>query len=71
MTLLSFPHLIARLTLLTALVATATSIFGQIPGGSSARTIQTEVEKSDPRVSQIISKAEDHYRKGRLNLEDN
>jgi membrane-bound lytic murein transglycosylase D len=29
------------------------------------------VEKSDPRVSQIIAKAEDHFRKGRLNLEDN
>ncbi len=71
MTLTSFPHLIARVALVTALIAPATSIFGQIPAGSSARTIQTEVEKSDPRVSQIISKAEDHFRKGRLNLEDN
>ncbi|MCA1574654.1 MAG: LysM peptidoglycan-binding domain-containing protein [Acidobacteria bacterium] len=59
------------MALFTALVAPAASIFAQIPAGSSARTIQTEVEKSDPRVSQIISKAEDHFRKGRLNLEDN
>jgi peptidoglycan lytic transglycosylase D len=58
-------------TLFTTLVAPAASILGQIPAGSSARTIQTEVEKSDPRVSQIINKAEDHFRKGRLNLEDN
>jgi len=71
LTLIRFAHLIARVALFTALVAPAASIFAQIPAGSSARTIQTEVEKSDPRVSQIISKAEDHFRKGRLNLEDN
>ena len=59
------------MALLSTLVAPATTIFGQIPAGSSARTIPTEVEKSDPRVSQIISKAEDHFRKGRFNLEDN
>lgn len=42
----------------------------QIPGGSSAREIQTEVQKADPRVDQIIQRAEDHFRKGKLNLED-
>ncbi|MGH9971699.1 MAG: transglycosylase SLT domain-containing protein [Pyrinomonadaceae bacterium] len=67
----SFPRLIARSALFAALLAPAASIFGQIPAGSSARTIQTEVEKSDPRVSQVIAKAEDHFRKGKLNLEDN
>ena len=67
----SFPRLIARLALFTALVAQAASILGQIPAGSSARTIPTDVEKNDPRVSQIIAKAEDHFRKGKLNLEDN
>ena len=71
MTFISFPRLIACVALLTAFVAPGTTILGQIPAGSSARTIPTEVEKSDPRVSQIISKAEDHFRKGRLNLEDN
>jgi membrane-bound lytic murein transglycosylase D len=54
-----------------AFIGPAVNIFGQIPAGSSARTIQTEVEKSEPRVSQIIAKAEDHFRKGKLNLEDN
>ena len=67
----SFSRLIARVALLTALVAPAASIFAQIPAGSSARTIPTEVEKSDGWVSQIIAKAEDHFRKGKLNLEDN
>jgi len=46
-------------------------IQAQIPGGSSARDIQTEVQKSDPRVDQIIERANDHFRKGKLNLEDN
>src|SRR3989441_6944094 len=67
----SFSRLIARVALLAALVAPAARIFAQIPGGSSARTIPTEVEKSDGWVSQIIAKANDYFRKGKLNLEDN
>jgi membrane-bound lytic murein transglycosylase D len=66
----SHPTLIARITLLAALVLTAVGAYGQIPaGGSSARVIQTEVEKSAPRVARIITKAEDSFRKGKLNLE--
>ncbi|MFN2492223.1 MAG: transglycosylase SLT domain-containing protein [Pyrinomonadaceae bacterium] len=67
----SFPTLIARLTLFMVLVVPATSVFGQIPAGSSARSIPTEVEKSDVLVSDVMSRAEDHFRKGKLNLEDN
>jgi membrane-bound lytic murein transglycosylase D len=69
--LTGFTRLTAHLTLVAALIAPTASTFGQIPAGSSARTIQTEVEKTDVRVSQIIAKAEDHFRKGKLNLEDN
>jgi membrane-bound lytic murein transglycosylase D len=62
--------LVARITLLAVLVVPAATVFAQIPaGGSSARNIQTEVEKSGPRVTQIIKKAEDSFRKGKLNLE--
>ena len=62
--------LIARLTLFAVLVVPAAAVYGQLPaGGSSARDIQTEVEKSAPRVAQIIKKAEDSFRKGKLNLE--
>lgn len=43
----------------------------QIPGGTSAREIPTEVQKADPRVDQVIDRANDHFRKGKLNLEDN
>src|SRR6266403_1693668 len=46
-------------------------IQAQIPGGSSARDIQTEVQKTDPRVDQVLERANDHFRKGKLNLEDN
>ena len=66
----SYPALIARLTLFAVLVVPAAAVYGQLPaGGSSARNIQTEVEKSAPRVAQIIKKAEDSFRKGKLNLE--
>jgi membrane-bound lytic murein transglycosylase D len=60
----------ARVALLTALVATAASSYAQIPAASSARSIPTEVEQSEGRVAQIIARAEDHFRKGKLNLED-
>lgn len=66
----SFTRLMARVALLTALVATAASSYAQIPAASSARSIPTEVEQSEARVAQIIARAEDHFRKGKLNLED-
>jgi membrane-bound lytic murein transglycosylase D len=66
-----FPQWASRATLIATLVATPMSSFAQIPGApSSARSIQTEVEQSDVRITQIISRAEDHFRKGKLNLED-
>jgi len=67
----SFPRLIACVALLTTLVGSPAITFAQIPAGSSARTIPTEVEQSEGRVTQIITRAEDHFRKGKLNLEDN
>jgi membrane-bound lytic murein transglycosylase D len=69
-----FPRFILRVSLAAAaavVIIPAGNAFGQIPAGSSARTIPTDVEKSDPRVTQLITKAEEHFRKGKLNLEDN
>src|SRR5438067_13424702 len=67
----SFPRLMARVAVLTVLVASAASSFAQIPVASSARSIPTAVEQSEGRIVQIIARAEDHFRKGKLNLEDN
>jgi membrane-bound lytic murein transglycosylase D len=63
-----------RLTVCALLSVTAlffpVIIQGQIPG-SSAREIPNEVQKADPRVDQVIDRANDHFRRGKLNLEDN
>lgn len=67
----SFLLLIARLTLFTVLVVPAVSVLGQIPAGSSARDIPTAVQRSDEQVTKVIAIAEDNFRKGKLNLEDN
>src|SRR6266550_2568928 len=64
--------ILARITLFAVLVIPAVSVYGQIPaGGSSARDIPTAVQQSDEHVSKVIATAEDHFRKGKLNLEDN
>ncbi|HEX9630099.1 MAG TPA: transglycosylase SLT domain-containing protein [Pyrinomonadaceae bacterium] len=68
---MSFATPIQRITLISLLVAFATVVSAQIPAGSSARSIPNEVEKSDAQVGEVISRAEDHFRKGKLNLEDN
>ena len=68
----SHPTLIARLTLFAVLVVPAAGVYGQVPaGGSSARDIPTAVQQSEAQVSKVITTAEDHFRKGKLNLEDN
>lgn len=66
----SFPRKVTYAAFLIALIAPASIINAQT-SGSSARYIPTEVERLDGRVTQIINKAEDHFRKGKLNLDDN
>ena len=67
----SFPRLMSRVALLVAVGLSPITNFAQIPAASSARNIPTAVEQSDARISQVIAKSEDHFRKGKLNLEDN
>jgi membrane-bound lytic murein transglycosylase D len=68
----SYPTLMARITLFAVLVLPAVSVYAQIPaGGSSARDIPTAVQQSDDQVSKVITTAEDHFRRGKLNLDDN
>jgi len=67
----SFPRLKACVALLVALAAFAANVFAQVPVASSARTIPSAVEQSEGRIAQVIARAEDHFRRGKLNLEDN
>jgi membrane-bound lytic murein transglycosylase D len=60
--------LTARAALLSILAVP--TVLGQIPVASSARDIPTAVQQSEDRVARIIARAEDHFRKGKLNLED-
>ncbi len=65
----SFPRFIARTALLV--VFTALSVLNLYAQGSSARYIPTEQEKADLRVTNIINKAETHFKNGKLELENN
>lgn len=62
----------SRLMALAAafLFVAQTTITGQMPTGSSARSIQTEVERANGQISQLIARALDHFRKGKLLLDD-
>lgn len=56
---------------LTGLILGAHNINAQIPAARSARGIPTEVEQSESRVNLIIARSEDHFRKGKIQLENN
>jgi membrane-bound lytic murein transglycosylase D len=63
-----------RLGLALAALFAAGSLYPtviQAQSTSGAREIQTEVQKNEPRIDQVIERANDHFRKGKLNLEDN
>lgn len=67
----SYPRLVVCAVVLTSLLGAATTSTAQIPTGSSARSIPTAVDRTNAVVSQLIARAEDHFRKGKLNLDDN
>jgi membrane-bound lytic murein transglycosylase D len=64
----SFPRFIARAAFLAALTFSATNLYAQIPAGSSARSIPTEVEKMDARVTQLMTQSEARFKEGELHL---
>ncbi|HSV33466.1 MAG TPA: transglycosylase SLT domain-containing protein [Pyrinomonadaceae bacterium] len=65
------PRLNLRALLAVAALCFPAIIQAQIPSGSSAREIPNEIQKAEPQVEQIIERANDHFRRGKLNLEDN
>jgi membrane-bound lytic murein transglycosylase D len=58
-------------TLFAAGLFTPAIIQAQGLGASSAREIPNEVQKAEPRVDQLIERAEAYFKQGKLNLEDN
>ncbi len=67
----SLPRLLAHAALVAAFIAPTANVHAQLPAGSSARNIPSEVEKSEGRVAEVINRAEDHFKRGKLNLDDN
>jgi membrane-bound lytic murein transglycosylase D len=67
----SLPRFITHAALVAAFILPAAGVHAQISAGSSARNIPSEVEKSEGRIAEIISRAEDHFKRGKLNLDDN
>jgi membrane-bound lytic murein transglycosylase D len=62
--------LIANAALLAAFVAPTVSLQAQSQQQSYLRNVPNEIEREDPRVQQIIARAEDQFRLGELNLKD-
>src|ERR1051326_5831917 len=68
----SLPRLAASAALLSALVLPSVSLRAQQAGQQSyLRNVGNDVEVEAQRVQQIINSAEDHFKKGELNLKDN
>ncbi|HEX8845829.1 MAG TPA: transglycosylase SLT domain-containing protein [Pyrinomonadaceae bacterium] len=64
----SFPRLIVSAAILLALTFSASNIYAQSGLGSSARSIPTEIEKMDARVTQLITQSEAYFKEAELHL---
>ncbi len=67
----SLPRLIARTALIAVIVSLSASVLAQTSSQSYLRSTPSEVEREDPRVAQLVERAEKHFNQGRLNLADN
>lgn len=65
--IMRFPRWIVRAALVGSFFIPAI-IQAQIPAGSSARTTPTDLEKSEARVDQIITRAEVYFKEAELHL---
>jgi membrane-bound lytic murein transglycosylase D len=66
----SLPRLVANAALLSTLVLPSVSLRAQVSPQSYLRNTPSEIEREDPRVQQIVTRAEEHFRLGELNLKD-
>jgi membrane-bound lytic murein transglycosylase D len=66
----SLPRRIVNAALLSTLVLPSVSLRAQVSTQSYLRNTPSEIEREDPRVQQIVTRAEEHFRLGELNLKD-
>jgi membrane-bound lytic murein transglycosylase D len=66
----SLPRLVANAALLSTLLLPSVSLRAQVSTQSYLRNTPSDVEREDPRVQQIVARAEEHFRLGELNLKD-
>ncbi|MDQ1523446.1 MAG: rane-bound lytic murein transglycosylase [Pyrinomonadaceae bacterium] len=66
----SIPRLLSLVAIFTTLVSPVSNAYAQGLTASSLRTTANDVERDNPRVLQIMEKAEQHYKLGELNLKD-
>src|SRR2546423_1374514 len=66
----SLPRLVANAALLAAMVAPSITVRAQVSTQSYLRNTPSEIEREDPRVQAIITRAEEHFNLGKLNLKD-
>ncbi|MGI9105356.1 MAG: transglycosylase SLT domain-containing protein [Pyrinomonadaceae bacterium] len=66
----NLPRLFSLLAIFTMLVSPVSNLYAQGLTVSSLRTTSSDVERDNPRVLQIVEKAEQHYKLGELNLKD-
>src|SRR5688500_8948001 len=67
----SLPRLIANAALVAAFITPSLTLQAQVPTQSYLRNTPSDIEREDPRVQQIIARAEEQFRLGELNLRDN
>jgi membrane-bound lytic murein transglycosylase D len=66
----SIPRLFSLLAIFSILVSPVSTAYAQGLTASSLRTTANDVERDNPRVLQIMERAEQHYKLGELNLKD-
>jgi len=67
----SFPRLVANAALVAAFITPSLTLQAQVPTQSYLRNTPSEIEREDPRVQQLIARAEEQFKLGELNLKDN
>ena len=66
----SLPRFVTSAALLASLLVPSLTLRAQYIQKSPLRDVQSEPDREDPRVNSIIARAEEHFKLGKLNLND-